>query len=524
LPGRDSRTDGRWGIKIAFAQQNSAVGNPITSEEKLLNSPPAGGHGIGVRVMQNTAALLVGRGIALVIAGVAGIWLVRCLSPERLGEYAAIYAFVSLFVWVASWGVGPLIAREAALNRGQAGSIIFTGMCLAAAFAGAAALLALALAPVAHLGGKMYPLLNLAAVEILLMVPFSFPGVIFQVDLRQWYPSLFNVIRQVLWLGVVMAAYFLGAPLLYIILGRVGAAAVEMALNWHFARRLVSGPRVFLSPLAKRLIHGGLVVTLTTVAFTIYLRIDQVMLHRMASDAALGQYAAAVRISELFEALPAAFGSSLFPLLVISIADLPRFRRHLDLGYRYMILASVALSIAFCTGARPILGLLYGAKYAAAAPLLAILIWSEVAVFFGSTLANAMLAAGLQRIVLWPTIAGAVVNIGLNLYMIPHYGAWGAAWATVIAYWTCWTVAFLPFRECREIVWVGLRLLIPFTAVALAVTGLSFLAPVGDWVRPIIAVVAFAGLACIFGFARKQDLEFIRSAWKTRLGLKKADA
>jgi hypothetical protein len=34
----------------------------------------------------------------------------------------------------------------------------------------------------------------------------------------------------------------------------------------------------------------------------------------------------------------------------------------------------------------------------------------------------------------------------------------------------------------------------------------------------------FAALACIFGFARKQDLEFLRSAWKTKLGLKKAEA
>ena len=384
-------------MKIAFAQQNSAVANPITSEEKVLNSQPAAGHGIGVRVMQNTAALLVGRGAALVLAAIASIWLVRCLAPEQLGKFAAIYAFLGLFTWVASWGVGPLIAREAALNREQAGSIVFTGFCISAAFTGAAVALAFAVAPVFHLAGKIYPLLCIAAVEILLMVPFGLPSIIFQVDLRQWYSSLFNVIRQVFWLGVVIAAYFAGAPLLYIIAGRLGVAAIETALNWHYGRRLLAPHAVFLSPLAKRLIRGGLVITLTTVASTIYLRIDQVMLHRMATDAALGQYAAAVRISEFFEALPAAFGSSLFPLLVISIADSPRFRRHLDLGYRYMILASVALSIFFCTGARPVLHLLYGAKYAAAAPLLAILIWAEVAVFFGSTLANAWFRQGAGK-------------------------------------------------------------------------------------------------------------------------------
>jgi O-antigen/teichoic acid export membrane protein len=502
--------------EAAASANNGEGGQPKT--------PPAVGHTLSVRVMQNTAALLVGRGLALVLAAAATFLLVRCLAPEQYGQYAAIYALLGLFTWVASWGVGPLVSREAALNREQAGSIVFTGVCISAAFALGATLLVFALAPVAHLGGKLYPLLIIASVEVLLSVPFALPAVIFQLDLQQWYSSLFNVIRQVLWFGVVVAAYFLGAPLLYIVAGRVAVALIETGLNWHYGRRRLKPPAIFLSPLAKRLIRGGLVITLTTVAATIYLRIDVVMLHRMATDAALGQYAAAVRISEFFEALPAAFGSSLFPLLVISMSDSPRFRRHLDLGFRYMILASVVLSIALCTGARPVQCILLGAKYTAAAPLLAILVWSEIPMFFAGILANAMLAKGLQRIVLWPTIAGAVVNIGLNLYMIPHYGAWGASWATVIAYWTCWTIAFLPFRECRDIVWVGMRLLIPYTLVALAVTGLSYLAPVGDWVRPVLAVAVFAALACIFGFARKQDLEFLRSAWKTKLGLKKAEA
>jgi hypothetical protein len=286
--------------EAAASANNGEGGQPKT--------PPAVGHTLSVRVMQNTAALLVGRGLALVLAAAATFLLVRCLAPEQYGQYAAIYALLGLFTWVASWGVGPLVSREAALNREQAGSIVFTGVCISAAFAVGATLLVFALAPVAHLGGRLYPLLIIASVEVLLSVPFALPAVIFQLDLQQWYSSLFNVIRQVLWFGVAVAAYFLGAPLLYIVAGRVAAALIETGLNWHYGRRRLKPPAIFLSPLAKRLIRGGLVITLTTVAATIYLRIDVVMLHRMATDAALGQYAAAGRISEFFEALPAASG------------------------------------------------------------------------------------------------------------------------------------------------------------------------------------------------------------------------
>jgi O-antigen/teichoic acid export membrane protein len=304
-----------------------------------------------------------------------------------------------------------------------------------------------------------------------------------------------------------------------VILGRLGAAAVEAGLNFWKAQKFLGAQRKFLSPMARRLLHAGFVVSIVTIASTIYLRIDQVMLHSMAGDFVLGHYAAAVRVSELFEALPAAFGSALFPLLCISLTDAPRFRRNLDIGFRYMILAGAGLSVACCVGARPIMHLYGGAKYADSAPLLAVLVWSEIPIFFASTFSNGLMAAGLQKLAIWPAVSGAVVNIGLNLYLIPRWGALGASWATVIAYWLCWSIVFIPIRASREMFIIGLRLLVPITALALVVSGLAFLIPGSDWLRFGVGTAAFALLACLFGFARKQDLEFLRAAWKTRLGM-----
>jgi polysaccharide transporter, PST family len=480
------------------------------------------GVGHGVRVMQNTVVVFIARIVGLFFAGAASIILARYLGVERLGEYAAIYSYLGLYVWLASFGVGLLVAREATQHRDQAGSIIFTGASVSAVFAIATTILALAIAPLAHLGGKFLPLLAIASLEIFLLVPASLASVIFQVDLRQWYNSAISIIRQCLMFGIVVTLYFLGAPLVYVVLGRLAAATVEAGLNLFFARRVLESTRRFLTPVAKMLLRDGFVITLSTIAATIYLRIDQVMLHSMAGDQILGPYAAAVRVSELFEALPAAFGSSLLPLLCISVSTPDRFRRHLDFGYRYMVLAAAALSVAFCAGARPITHLLYGSKFSGAAPLLAVLIWSEIPIFFAGTLGNGMVAAGLQAKGLWATLTGAIVNVILNIFFIPPWGAMGASWATVISYWLCWTFALLPFRSTRVILWTGLRLVFPITAVALLVTGLVALLPVNDWVRLGIAAGAYTALVCLLGFARKQDLEFLRQAWNTRLGMRGA--
>jgi O-antigen/teichoic acid export membrane protein len=420
---------------------------------------------------------------------------------------------------LASFGIGPILVREVAQNREKAGSIMFTATCLAGGFAIATGGLALAISPLFHVNGKLFPLLVIATVEIFLLVPVNLSSSIFQVDQRQWYSSGFSIIRQAIFLAIVFAAYLAGAPLIYVILGRLAAAAIEAGLNFWKAQKFLGEKREFLSPMARRLIREGFVVSIITLASTVYLRIDQVMLHAMAGDFVLGHYAAAVRVSELFEVLPAAFGSALFPLLCISLADTPRFRRHLDIGFRYMVLAGAGLSVACCLGARPIMHLYAGAKYSDSAPLLAILIWSEIPIFFASTFANALLAAGLQRFAVWPMVTGAAVNVGLNFYFIPRWGATGASWATVIAYWACWMLVFLPIRASHGIFLVGLRLLIPITTLALVISGLAFLIPANDWVRFGVGIASFALLACLVGFARKQDLEFLRAAWRTRLGL-----
>jgi O-antigen/teichoic acid export membrane protein len=494
--------------------------NPLPEPDAPAPSAPS----TGLRLLQNTIAVLIGRGVGIFCAGAASVLLTRFLGVERSGEYAAIYAYLTLFTWLASFGVGPLVAREASKDRNAAGSLVATGIRIAAAFAILTGAIALACAPVAHLGGKLFSLLAIAAIEVLLLGPISLPGIIFQVDLRQWYPSAFSIVRQTLWLGVVLVLIWAGVPLVYVILGRLAVASVEAGLNWHFGHRFLQGPRKYLSPVARKLLSGGFVVTLTILATNIYMRIDQVMLHRMVGDTALGQYAPAVRVSELFEALPAAFISSLFPLLCASLADPARYRRFLDLGFRYMTLAGAGLSLTVCLGARPIIHFLYGARFAPAAPLLAVLIWSEIAIFFSGTLSNALFAEGLQRFVLITTVVGAMINVVLNLVLIPRWGAMGASWATVIAYGLSWTAAFLPFRATRGTLWVGLRLLAPIVTVALLVYAGAFLLPVNDWARLGLASVVFVLLSLVFKFVRKQDFEFLRNLWRSRLDARAGEA
>src|SRR6266480_1852007 len=104
---------------------------PASSQfEQKPTSPPEeqSPHlGVGTRVFQNTVVLLGGRGAGLLLSASTSVVLARYLGSERLGEYGALYAYLTLFTWLATFGLESVLAREATQRRSEASSIFFTG-------------------------------------------------------------------------------------------------------------------------------------------------------------------------------------------------------------------------------------------------------------------------------------------------------------------------------------------------------------------------------------------------------------
>jgi O-antigen/teichoic acid export membrane protein len=495
-----------------------ALAQQTTIEPALIEAAPATEQkSTGMRVAQNTMAALAGRGFGLVFGALASVFLTRHLGVERLGEYGAIYAFSSLFIWLATAGLAPILSREAAQRREEAGSIFFTGIVICAITSTLTLILALVSAPIGHLGGRFLPLLAIASVEILLLTPVRLPGLIFQVDLRQWYESSFSVARQGLWFGLVLLLYWQGASLMAVILGRLLVAAAEAACLWYFGAKFLTGPRQFSMPEARTLARGGAVLALTALASSVYLRIDQVMLHSMAGDRVLGGYVAAVRISELFEALPAALGATMFPLLCAAADNRVTFERYLGMTYRILIVTAVAICVTITAGASSLVTLLYGSAFRDSGYLLSFLIWSEIAIFFNSVVFIALVAVRLERYLILATVVGAAINVGLNLLLIPGHGAMGSVWATIAAYTTAWMVVPLFSARTRPIIWKGLQVALPAAGAGILISLAIAFVPANGWFRMVLATMSFAVCATLLRLIQRSDLEHAqgvaRQAW-----------
>jgi len=486
-----------------------------TKELVTMESPPtATSPGVGARVFQNTVVLLAGRGFNLALSLVTSVLLARYLGSELLGRYGAILAYVSLFGWLATFGVEPILGREAAQRREQATSILFTGMMVGLSFALTGTFGALLLAPHFGYGGQMRLLLLLAAMDIIVLTPIRLPGIIFQVEMRQWYGVGIVMTRQVLWLAALVLLTMGQAAFFWVIFARMLCGVAEAVLTLYLSMRpgLLAGPWRILRADVRTIVISSFPIAMSGVATGIYNRIDQVMLHSMSSDHVLGRYVLAVNISELFTALPLALMSALFPVLARAAGDETRFRHYTGLSFRFLMAIVFGLCAVLIPVAEPVLRTFYGTEFAPAAHLLIVLIWSEVPVFFGLVMAQVLVARDLQRYLPLSAIVGATMNIGLNLIFIPRWDALGASWATVVSYTFASVLMYLCFRSTRSYAWQGARIALLPCALALGITGALHFLPAHFVVKFILAAALYCAGAILTQIVR-------RSEWERATGL-----
>ena len=430
----------------------------LTALHTLLERPGAraAAHNLGWLVAEKGARLVLNVGV--------GFWVARHLGPAQYGALNYGLAVVGLVSLLAELGLENVVRRDLIRSAGSEAALIATTWGLR--LAGGAAAYALLVAGV-WLGWATPAERGLLAVlGLTLFQPaFTVADLWFQARLR----AKFSVGAQVaaLTVGAAMrvALILAGASLIGFAWAVVAEAAVAAALFAVLAGRdgLAWRPGAFDPALARRLLHEVWPLMLSGFAVMLYLRIDAIMLRAILGDAAVGIYAAAIRFTEIWYFLPVALGSSLLPALLRARERgagpyAARLQAYFDLSTGLAYLLSVPIALA----APWLIRLAYGPAFAGAAPVLALHIWSSVFVFLGVARSQFLINESYTRFYLAATVAGAALNIGLNCWLIPRHGPWGAALATVAAQAVAAWLSSFCFAPVRQTAWMQTRaLLIP---------------------------------------------------------------
>ncbi|MFC6649004.1 flippase [Paenibacillus rhizoplanae] len=191
------------------------------------------------------------------------------------------------------------------------------------------------------------------------------------------------------------------------------------------------------------LILSGLMITM-------YMRLDQVMLgYMMDTKVELGIYSASARIAEMWYFIPMAVITSFRPVIMKKKGDNIDYIDSIQKLYKIIAWMGILIGIIIIILAKPIILILYGVDYLSASKILSVSIWAGTFAMLGSARSIWLVCEGLQKFTLAYTFGGLIVNIILNYFLIPHYGAFGAAVATLVSQFFANIVVLSLFKKTR---------------------------------------------------------------------------
>lgn len=261
------------------------------------------------------------------------------------------------------------------------------------------------------------------------------------------------VVATLLAVRVVLA--FTGASLLvFVVLYVVEAAATSLGMLVRFLRADESPG--FGTPeveRARELLGQSWLVLASGVAGQINLRADLVLINALMSTTAVGTYAAAARLSELPYFLPVVFMTATFPVLLgvrrEHGPESPQYLSSLQRSYDQACWIGIGVAAAIWLVGPWLIVALYGQAYEPAGEILRIHVLALPFVFMAAVFSKWIIAEGH----LWASLIrhgfGALLNIALNLVLIPPYGLKGAAVATVCSYTVASYLACFVGRKTR---------------------------------------------------------------------------
>mgnify|MGYP000108938128 CR=1 FL=1 len=385
------------------------------------------------RVARNTGIIIAGDVIFRIISLIVTIYLARYLGTDGFGKYNFVFAYLAFFGVITNLGFQTILVREMSRDPSIAPKLIGNAYIIRLILTVFAVVLSVVI-----ISFMSYPADTTAYVYIatftVLFISFSdFYATIFQANLRMEYRIIAKLVFKFLSAGLILWIIFvLQGTLTQIILALVFSEMVKTLLSYIFSIKFVRPQFEIDFGLWKYLFKEALPLALTSIIWTIYHRIDVVMLSIMMGDTPVGIYSAAYKLSEPLSLIPIALLTSMFPIMSASFkSSKERLIRIYRLCVRYLFIIILPIAIGTTLLADKIIFLIYGAEFAGSATALQILIWALIFGSINSVLLNLLISMDKQKLNTASTGLCAIVDIVLNFILIPILSYNGAAIATV---------------------------------------------------------------------------------------------
>ncbi len=457
----------------------------------------------GVKASLLARLLYVGSNAALLLL------LTRyLLTPAEFGRLQFVLSVVGVAIFVGTLGIPKATARyvtEYAENEpGQVPHLLKRSL---AVLVGLAVAVGIAIAAFSGLlarllrGPELAPYLLLGGAFVAAKAVVTYLTTVFQGFNRVTYSAVLSAVnglgRVVFAVGFVLAGFgALGALAGYVVAFAV-AAVVGLALLYTRFYRGHERDDEAEPGLMRRVLEYSVPTTATRASVVLDSKVDTVLLGVLAGPVAVGVYALARQIADVCVVPAKSLGFTISPALGEQSAagDEERAARLYERSLENVLLLYVPAAAGLALVAEPVVRYVFTAEYMAAVPIVQLYGLFVIVRAVHKITGSGLDYLGLARVRAVARATSAVCNVGLNLLLIPRYGALGAGIATVITYslYTIVNVYFLGRELPLRPTYLAERS-VRIVVVALLVAGGTTLAlPHVTGLPTLLATVALGG-------------------------------
>ena len=389
-------------------------------------------------IFKNALWLALAQGLTGVIKFFLAVLVIREFGATEYGKFAFAFSFVSIFSSLFDFGLFAATTRELARNKAK--ERIFPS------------LLALRLC----LGCLIVPIIFIASLfvtpdkltqKIMLVMGFfifttellNFFFALFRARQNMEVEATFRIANTFILAGAVLATLYLAPSILNLSFAYVGSNLVTLIIV--FASLLFRDNKgfsfrpLFNLPVWKEFILVGAYLALARGVGDVTMYTDSVMLGYWNQITETGWYNAAIKVNGLILFPMAVISAAVFPALVSALSESrEKFTKLWKLWNKVTVFLAVMLSSVVYVNADKIIEALYTPAFQPTGAALKILVFMAAIVYVHGMFYHVLLIFDKQKKIFFVVLIGAVVNVVLNLILIPKFSLYGAAIATVVTH------------------------------------------------------------------------------------------
>ncbi len=400
--------------------------------------------------VNNASWLIGGKIFQMAISLIVGVITARYLGPSNYGLIGYGSAYVSFFTAFCSLGLNSVIIKDFIDNPHEQGEAIGSAIVMRIVSSLLSSIMIVSFVAVVDKG---------EAVTIAVVALCSV-GTIFHVfeTFNFWFQSQYKskITSIATFLAYVVTA---GYKIVLLVLGKdvrwfafsTSVDYIVVAVFLYVAYKRHGGERLkFSFKKSKSLLKVSYNYILSAVMISVYGQTDKLLLKHMLNESAVGYFTTATTICTMWVFVLQAIVDSMYPtILRLKSENYAQYERKNRQLYAIVFYVSCFVSVVFIIFGDFGVKLLYGEAFLPASSVLKVVSWYTAFSYLGVARNAWIVSEGKQKYLKYIYGAAAVLNVIMNLILIPVMGTIGAATATLITQILTSIVLPVMFKELR---------------------------------------------------------------------------